>query len=69
MGKQVETLKHHANLAANLFELFHIAIYFTPANMNGSLLMVFKLVDAADHRGFTRSRWAADNNTLALFNR
>ena len=66
MGKQVEVLKHHADLATNRFYMTQIVGDFSTVNNDLTFLMLFKPVDASNERGLSRARRSAHNDTLAL---
>ena len=50
MREQVEVLEHHADLAAHLVNAAHVGRQFDPVDADGSALMLFERVDAADQR-------------------
>src|SRR5262249_29622485 len=59
-----EMLKHHADLAADLIDLFQIRRQFHAINEDASRLMLFQTVDAADHGGLARSGWSTNDDAL-----
>src|SRR4051794_31179598 len=44
----------------------NIVVEFGAQHVNRALLMLFQPIDAADQRGFSRARWAANDDTFAL---
>ncbi len=66
--EQVETLKHHADLAADLLDILHVRAHLGTVDHDGADLMRLELIDAADHGGFSRPRRTADHNLFAFAN-
>src|SRR4029077_16680076 len=64
MGKQVEMLEHHADLAANLIDLFQVRGQFHTIDKDAAGLMLFQTVDASDHRRLARPRRSANDDAL-----
>ena len=52
MREQVEMLEHHADFAADEFDVLQIAIQLNPVNIDIALLMYFQPVQAADQGRF-----------------
>ena len=55
MRKQVELLKHHADLGADDLDVLEIMGQFGPVDDDRALLVVFEPVDTADQGGFARA--------------
>ena len=60
MRKQVKTLEHHADRAADLPRLRFAVGNGHPTELNAAFLIAFQAVDAAQQRAFARPA-AADN--------
>ena len=65
MREKIEGLKHHANFAPDRIQGAHIIGQFNPFYRDTTFLVHFQAVDAADHGGFARTRWAAHHNAFA----
>src|SRR5450830_808752 len=65
MRKQIELLKHHADLAAHLVDALEIGGQLDAIDDDAALLVPFDGVDAADQRGLAAARWPADHDALA----
>ena len=66
MGKQVEILEDHADLAADLVDLAQIIGQLHALHDDAPGLMLLQPVDAADQRRLARARGSADDDALAL---
>src|SRR5262249_7832117 len=64
MGKQVEMLEDHSDLAANLVNLFQIRGQFNAIDNDPPGLMLFQTIDASDHRRLAGSRRPANDDAL-----
>src|SRR5437763_15747186 len=65
MRKKIELLKDHANFAADGIDCLLLVVEINAVNDDSPLLISLQVIDAADQRGFARSRWAAQNDFLA----
>ena len=65
MRKQVELLKHHADLAADLVDLLEILGQFHAVDDDPAALPVLDTVDASKQRRLAAARGAADDDALA----
>jgi hypothetical protein len=66
MRKQVEVLEHHADFAADRFDVLEVVGELDPVDHQRALLMLLQPVDAADHRRLARPRRTADHDLLAF---
>ena len=66
MREQIEVLKHHTHLAADLVDVFQVIGQHRPVNHDLALLMLFQRVEAADQCRLARPRGAGDDDPLAL---
>src|SRR6202045_4514925 len=66
MGKQIETLEHHADFAPYLVHAPQIRTQFDAVDDDLAFLKLLERVDAADQRRFARARRAADHDALAF---
>jgi len=69
VGKQVELLKHHTDLAARLGLAGKMRADLDPIDPDLALVMHFELAQASDQGGFARSRRAAYDDLLAAGHR
>ena len=65
MRKQIELLKHHADVAAHGEDLLWIVGQLDAVNDDAALLPVLKPVDAAQQRRLAAAGRAADDDPLA----
>ena len=66
VGEEIELLKHHADLAADLREVGRVRPEFPPGEDDASFLVFLEAVDAPDQRGLAGAGRAADHDALAL---
>ncbi|MNS27463.1 hypothetical protein D3C72_594140 [compost metagenome] len=66
MREQVEMLEHHADFAADRFDLLEVVGQFHAIDHDAALLVFFQTVEAADGGGLAGTRRAAQHDTLAL---
>ena len=64
MGKEVELLKDHAHLRADLGDMSTLVVEFDAVYDNSSRLVLFQTVDATDKRRLTRPGRAANHHLL-----
>ena len=69
MGEQIEVLEHHAHFAPNFRDVLQVIGQFDTIDDDVALLMFFQAIDAANHGGLAGTRWAANDNSLALVHR
>ena len=62
---QVKALKHHAEMFAQLVDVGAAARDFDAVDRDRALVGVFQCVDAAQHRGFARTRRAQNHHFFA----
>ena len=65
MRKQIELLKHHADVAAHREDVFGIVGQFDAVDDDAAALPVLQPVDAAQQRRFAAAGRAADDDALA----
>src|SRR5947207_4562641 len=65
MRKQVEMLKHHADLAADVVDLLEIGGKLDAVDDDPARLMLLEPVDAADQRRLAGTGRPADHDPLA----
>ena len=65
--EQVEVLEHHANAATNLLDTLDVLGQRHTADHDLALLMLFQVVDAANHGGLARARRPVNDDPLAAF--
>src|SRR3954454_5105177 len=65
VGKQVEVLKHHANLASDGLDILQIVRHLDAIHDDLPALVLFQAIDAADHGRFARPRRAAHDDPLS----
>src|ERR1700744_4544214 len=68
MRKQVEMLKDHAHVLADLIDALYIVREFSSINDDFSVLMLLQVIDAPDHRGLARARGATYDDSLSPLN-
>src|SRR3954466_7370934 len=66
MRKQVKTLEHHADLAADFVHPSQVRTQFDALDDDLAFLELLQRVDAADQRRLARARGATDHDALAL---
>src|SRR3569832_2637196 len=65
MREQVETLKHHADLATDLVHAAELGTKLNAVDNNAPFLNFLERIDAADKGRFSGPGRAADHDTLA----
>ena len=66
MRKEIELLKHHADLAPDLREVGRVRPEFPPGKDDASFLVFLEAVDAPDQSGLAGAGGAADHDAFAL---
>src|SRR5579863_1623916 len=69
MGKEVELLKHHPDLAAHRFDLSEVAGELDAVDDDLAFLMFLEPIYAPNHRRLARARRAAYDDTFAACDR
>src|SRR5690606_34967372 len=64
--KEVEALKHHADLTADGVDRLSLLLQNCTINHDPTFLKRFQVVDAADERGFAGARGTAKHDLLTL---
>ena len=64
MGKQVELLKHHTSILAQVPELLGILVNLDAIDDQPPRIVPLQPVETADQRGFTRPGRTADHHLL-----
>jgi hypothetical protein len=67
-AQQIELLKHHAHFLAHLIDGAQIFAQLDTRHSDAALLVLFQAIDASYQGGFAGSRWATNDNALALAN-
>ena len=65
MWKQVELLKHHADVGANRFDAGTVVRQFDAVDNDAAGLVTFELIDTTYQGGVTGTGGAADNDAFA----
>ncbi len=66
MGKKVEALKHHADVAADGIDILDVSVEIHPVYDDVAVLVRFQSIDAANQGRFPGPGRTADDNALAL---
>src|SRR5882757_1702985 len=66
MGEQIELLKHETDLAAKRIQADFLLVDVLVVERNIAAVDFLKTVDRANQRGFSRTRWPAYHDDLAL---
>ena len=64
--EQIEMLEHHPDLAPDIFDVLQVAVQFDPMDVDDTLLVDFKPVEAPDEGRFAGTRRPADDDPLTL---
>ncbi len=69
MGKQIEVLKHHADVAAHREDALGIVVELDAVDDDAAALPILQPVDAAQQRRLAAARRPADDDALAARDR
>ena len=64
--KEVEMLKHHADLSPHFIDALDVAGQLDPVDDEPAFFMLLEPIDTPDHGGLAGARRTADDDTLAL---
>ena len=69
MGEQIEMLEHHADLSANVGNIFEIVRQRNSIHNNVAALVFFQTIDAANQGRLSGPGRSADYDPFAAFHR